>query len=275
MLMPSLESDPRLLHLLARYQRGAATPRVAAEHFRYVFNFDARAVLSSIAAPTLVLHRTSYPIVGIEHGQYLAEHITNARLIEFPGREATFILSREADMPFDSILEFLTGMPADSDSDRALATVLFCDIVGSTERAADLGDVAWRRLLDRYFALVRNEVTRSGGREIDTAGDGFFAAFDRPTRAIRCAVAIRDTVGELDLQVRCGLHTAECMFTGGRLSGIAVHIGARVAAAAAPSEVWLTETVKNLVAGSGIRFSGRGTHALKGVPGEWPLYAAP
>ena len=211
-------------------------------------------------------------LTSIEQARYLAEKIQGARLVELPGDDHAYSVG-DADAIFGEIEEFLTGARHDAEPDRVLATVLFTDIVRSTERAAELGDRRWRDLLEAYYSLARRQLGRFRGRELDTAGDGFFAAFDGPARAVRCAAAIRDGSRALSLDVRAGVHTGECELMGEKLGGIAVHIGARVAALASPGEVLVTSTVKDLVAGSGIRFEDRGAPPLKGLPGDWHLYA--
>jgi class 3 adenylate cyclase len=233
---------------------------------------DVRSVLPAIQVPTLVLHRTGDRDSRWQEGRYIADHIRGARFVELEGEDHSPVV--DADQIVDEVEEFLTGVRRGPEPDRVLATVLFTDIVGSTERASALGDQRWRELLERHHALVRRELGRFQGREIDTAGDGFLATFDGPARAIRCAGTIGRALGELGLEVRAGLHTGECELLGDKVTGVAVHTGARVAAQAAPGEVLVSQTVKDLVAGSGIEFEERGTHVLKGVPGEWRLYAA-
>jgi len=262
------------VRMSARLLRGAATPRQAAAHFGYLFDFDARPVLPSINVPTIVLHRVGQKLLPLEHGRYIAEHIPGARLVELPGTEVTSLFSANDSMDaVHALVEFVTGNPPDSEPNRALVTVLFCDIVDSTRLAVELSDAGWHDLLDKFYSLVRAELARHGGHEVDTAGDGFFMSFERPTRAIRCATAICDAVQSLDLRVRCGVHTGECTSAGGRLTGTAVHIGARIVSAASPGEVWVSETVKALAMGSGITFQDRGVHELKGVPDKWALFA--
>jgi class 3 adenylate cyclase len=270
--MPSLEVDKAFSRWAAKFQRAAVTPRMAATYFRYVLGLDARWVLPLIRVPTLVLHRTDYALLAVQHGRYLAEHIADARLIEIPGRDGYFF-AEAADEVLDHIEEFLTGVRRRAASDSVLATVLFTDMVGATERAVALGDRAWRDLLDRHHVLVRQQLARFRGREIDTTGDGFLVAFDGPTRAIHCAAGIRDAVRALGMETRAGLHAGECELIGDKVGGIAVHTAARVMAEAAPGEILVSSTVKDLVAGSGIRFRPRGVHALRGVPGAWALFA--
>ena len=238
-------------------------------------DIDVRHVLGSIHIPTLVLHRLEDHI-PIDNARFLAREITGARLVELPGGpHLTFLGDWEALVrEIESFLVPLAAVPDDEpETESVLATVLFTDIVGSTAKAASVGDRAWRELLDRHHSAIRAQLARFRGRELDTAGDGFFASFDGPARAIRCACAIRGAIGEFDLEVRAGLHTGECEVLDGKVAGIAVSIGARVAAQAGPGEVLVSQTVKDLVAGSGIGFESRGVAELKGVPGEWRLYA--
>jgi class 3 adenylate cyclase len=231
---------------------------------------DVREILPTIQVPTLVLHRTGDLDSKVEEGRYIAGRIPGARFLELPGDNHVPWI--DADQVVDEIEEFLTGVRPAPETDRVLATVLFTDIVGSTAKAAELGDRRWRELLAEHHTRVRRQLVRFRGRELDTAGDGFFASFDGPARAIRCACAIVDSVRGLGLDVRAGLHTGECEQLEGKVGGIAVHIGARVAAQAQPGEVVVSRTVKDLVAGSGIDFRERGSAQLKGVPGEWQLF---
>ena len=271
-IAPSVARDPRFRQWFGRYQRLSMGPTQAANGYRNQFRFDVRAILRAIRVPTLVLHRKENTYIRPDNGRYLAERIAGAKFVEVPGRDHLFHVG-ETGVILDSIEEFLTGRHETTEEDRVLATVLFADIVGSTERAAELGDRRWRDLLEGYYGLARREVAHFRGREIDTAGDGFFAAFDGPARAIRSACAIRDGAEGIGLAVRAGLHTGECEKVGEKVGGLAVHIGARVAGHAQPGEVLASGTVRDLVAGSGIRFAERGRYALKGVPGEWTLYA--
>src|SRR6266498_4017267 len=215
--------------------------------------------------PTLIMHRTGDKDSRVEEGRYIAEHIPGARFVELPGADHLPWIG-DQDSLLDEVAEFLTGVRPVHGPDRVLATVVFTDIVGSTERAAALGDRAWRDLLERHHEIVRAELGRFRGREIDTAGDGFLAAFDGPARAVQAAEAISDKVRLMGLDIRAGLHTGECEIAGSKLAGIAIHIGARVAALAGAGEVLVSNTIKDLVAGSGVMFEDRGTHILKGVP---------
>jgi class 3 adenylate cyclase len=239
---------------------------------------DVRHVLSAVRVPTLVLRGADDTIVSRDVAHYMTSRIPAARFVEIPGAGHLALGGDSAMLIADEVERFLTevweaGGWAQAEPERVLATVLFTDIVGSTERAAVLGDRAWRELLERHHALIRRELVRFRGAELDVAGDGFFARFDGPARAIRCACAISESVRELGLQVRAGLHTGECELVDGKVGGIAVHIGARVAKEAQPGEVFVSSTVKDLVAGSGIAFEERGATDLKGVPGDWRLYA--
>lgn len=269
---PSTAADQEALRFQARYLRASVTPRVAVAQNRYTDAFDARFSLPLIQAPTLVVHNHS-AIIPIDHGRFLAEHIPGARFIEFPGADLGLGFTESADEVLDLVEEFLTGHRRTQPTDRVLATVLFTDVVGSTERAAQLGDHRWKELLDRLDRTAQGEVEKFGGRLINTTGDGHLATFDGPGRAIRCARSLIDAVRGLGVEIRVGLHTGECELRGADVGGIAVHIGARVAALARPSEVLVSRTVTDLVAGSGIEFDDRGEHALKGVPGEWRLFA--
>jgi class 3 adenylate cyclase len=257
----------------ARYERQVASPIVARKMLRLMAELDVRHVLPSIRTPTLIVHHAGDSAFPPEHGRYLAEHIPGARLVVVPGRNLYPIFDDWREI-FDEVREFLTGTRGESlDQDRVLATVLFTDIVGSTERAAAIGDRAWKELLQAHHTIVRRELGRFKGREIDTAGDGFLATFDGPARGIRCAEAIRDGLRAIGLEIRAGLHTGEVEIMESNIGGIAVHIGARVSSLAGPSEVLVSRTVTDLVAGSGIEFDDRGAHTLKGVPGEWRLFA--
>jgi class 3 adenylate cyclase/alpha-beta hydrolase superfamily lysophospholipase len=269
---PSMRHDEAFGRRWARLLRAAASPAAAVALYRMNIEIDVRHVLPAVRVPTLLLHRTGDRVMDVGGSRYIAQQIPGAKLVELPGDDHVYWLGNwEAIV--GEIEEFLTGVRHIAESDRVLSTVLFTDIVESTERVAVLGDTRWRDLLASHHGVMRRELARFRGREVDTAGDGFFATFDGPARAIRCACAAVDAVRELGLQIRAGLHTGECELMGDRFGGIAVHIGARVAGLADPGEVLVSSTVKDLVAGSGLRFADRGTHRLKGVPGEWRLFS--
>jgi pimeloyl-ACP methyl ester carboxylesterase len=264
-------ADEALTNWWRARARAAASPGAARDLILMNSQIDVRNVLPTIGVPTLVIHRSGDRDSRPEEGRYIAERIPGARFVELAGdAHAPFI---DSDQILDEVETFLTGREPVPQPDRVLATVLFTDIVGSTAKAAELGDSRWRELLGQHHALIRRQLERFQGYELDTAGDGFFARFDGPARAIRCACAISAAVRGLGLQIRAGLHTGECEVMDGKVGGIAVHIGARVAQAAAPSEVLVSNTVKDLVAGSGIEFRDRGIAELKGVPGEFRLFA--
>jgi pimeloyl-ACP methyl ester carboxylesterase len=271
---PSLCNDKAFVQWFGRLERAAASPGAILALFRADYEIDVRHVLPSIRMPTLILHRKGDSTVPVAAGQYLAENISGARYVELPG-EDHLIQALDQDLLdrlLDEIEEFITGTRRRPDPDRVLATVMFTDIVRSTERAAEMGDLRWRVLLNDYYVAVRKELTVFRGREVNNAGDGLLATFDGPNRAIRCACSVRERLRPLGLEVRSGLHTGECELIGDDVGGIAVHIAARVAATAEPDEVLVSSTVRDLVAGSGLRFADRGMHALKGVPGEWRLF---
>jgi len=257
---------------MAAYLRAAASPGAVRAVMQMNREIDVRTVLPTVRVPTLILHRIGDLNIRIEQARYMAERIPGARLVELPGDDHVPWVG-DSDFVLDEAEEFLTGTRHRPEPDRVLATVLFTDIVGATQKAADLGDRRWRELLEEHHSVVRRELGRFRGREIDTTGDGFLAAFDGPARAVRCARAAIDSVRPLGLSIRAGLHTGECEVIDEKLSGIAVHIGARVAALAAPEEILVSSTVRDLVAGSGLRFRERGIHVLRGVPGEWHLFA--
>ena len=269
-LAPS--ADGAFKRRLATYLRRSASPGAAVALLRMNTEIDTRAVLPTIRVPTLVIHRTGDLDANVEEGRWIASQIPGARFVELAGADHLPWVG-DQDAVLDEVQEFLTGVRPSPEPGRVLATVLFTDIVGSTERASELGDRRWRELLEQHHAVVRRQLERYQGQEVDTAGDGFLATFDGPARAIRCARAIGGALRELGLDVRAGLHTGECELLGEKVAGVAVHTGARVAAHAQPGEVLVSQTVKDLVAGSGIEFEERGTHVLKGVPGEWRLYA--
>jgi class 3 adenylate cyclase len=265
--------DPVRRDALARLFRSSVTPRTAAAQYDYLLrNLDVRPMLPLLRMPTLVLSADNPNFLPIAHGRYVAEHIEGSKFVTLPGDD--MLIFRQRDLIFDEVAEFLTGTRPVTDIDRILVTVLFTDIVGSTERAAALGDQRWRSLLDRHDQVVREQLRIFRGREINTTGDGFVASFDGPARAIRCGCAIVDAARALDIELRVGLHTGECEVRGDDLGGLAVHIAARIGSLASPSEVLVSGTVKDLVVGSGIEFSDRGEQVLKGVPGSWKLYAA-
>ncbi|MGZ4212787.1 MAG: adenylate/guanylate cyclase domain-containing protein [Actinomycetota bacterium] len=264
--------DPSFKTWWARFERLVATPGAYEELAQIFTPLDVRQVLPHIQAPTLVLHRAGDRIVNSAQGRAVAEAIHGARFVELPGEDHIPFLGN-TDVLVDEVEEFLTGVRPAPKTDRILATVLFTDIVGSTERASAMGDKPWRDLLQRHHAAVRIELQRFHGREVDTAGDGFFATFDGPARGIRCAEAIRESLRGIGLEIRSGLHTGEVEIIGDKISGIAVHIGARIAARAEAGEILTSSTVKDLVAGSGLTFEDRGSHQLKGVPDEWRLFA--
>ena len=268
----SLANDAEFRAQWGRFQRQAASPGAAVAVMRMAYELDTRSILPAIRVPTLILHNDQDRMIPAQHGRFIAQHITGANYVELPGVDHLFFTAN-ADAFLDRMEEFLTGGIQAADAERVLATIMFADIVGSTERAAQVGDARWRSLLEAYYGLARRQLEQFRGREIDTAGDGYFASFDGPARAVRCAQSIARGVRSLDLEVRAGVHTGECEIIGDKLGGIAVHIGARVAASAAPGEVVVSQTVKDLVAGSGLQFADRGNHSLKGVPGEWRLFA--
>ncbi len=262
---PSAADDAGMREKSARWERNGASPGAMVAVLKMIQAIDVRSILSTISVPTLVVHCTGDRAVPVEHGRYLAEHIPGARYIELPGDD--HLTLREGDHGvFDDIEEFLTGRRPEPEFDRVLKTVLFTDIVKSTERAVSMGDRRWH-------AAVRRELERFRGREVKATGDGFLACFDGPVRAIRCAQAITDGARTLGIEVRAGLHTGECETRGDDLAGIAVHIAARVASLAQAGEVLCSRTVTDLVAGSGIGFVDRGVHSLKGVPGTWQTFA--
>jgi class 3 adenylate cyclase len=270
---PSRVDDEPFVRNLEQYLRRSASPGAAAALLRMNSFIDVRDVLPTIRVPTLVLHRTGDHDVDVAEGRYLASKIPGAAFVELPG-DHHWISAGDPDEIADEIEEFLTGTRPVPELDRVLATVLFTDIVGSTERAVELGDRRWRDLLGTHDAAVRRALHRFRGREVDTAGDGFLATFDGPARAVRCAMSVGEAVRGLGVQIRAGVHTGECELDGSKVRGIAVHTGARIASLAGPGEVLVSQTVRDLVSGSGLAFQDRGTHELKGVPGEWRIYAA-
>jgi pimeloyl-ACP methyl ester carboxylesterase len=269
---PSMVKDESFRRWWGEYMRNGAGPGDAIRIVRMTAEIDVRHIVSSIRVPTLILHSVGDGSVDVGCARALAELMPAAKYVELPGPDHLPWLS-DADAIVDEIAEFLTGVRPHAEPDRILATVLFTDIVGATEKAASIGDRHWRDLLTAHHGTVRRSLQRFRGREIDTAGDGFLASFDGPARAVQCARTIAEEVRPLGIEIRAGLHTGECEVMGEKLGGIAVHIGARVASLAAPGEVLVSSTVKDLVAGSGLVFADHGTHALKGIPGEWRLFA--
>jgi class 3 adenylate cyclase len=272
LMNPDMPWNEEIRTLWARHNRLAGSPAAYTLVLPLSYEVDVRAVLPTIRVPTLVAHHADDLMIPPERGKYVADQIPNAKFVELPGRNMYhFVEPWRAS--FQEIAEFLTGHRTDVADDRVLATVLFTDIVESTRRAAEIGDRDWRALLDAHDAIVRVQLNRFRGREVSTSGDGFLAMFDGPQRAIRCAMAIRDAVQSLGIQVRAGLHTGECEVRGDDIGGIAVHIGARVSALAGPNDVLVSSTLRDLVIGSGLEFEDRGSHSLKGVPGEWRISA--
>lgn len=270
---PSLANDPKFREEFTKARRMSASPGAALAIARMTTEIDVRDVLPAIHVPTLILHRVSDRDVTVDNGRYLAAHIAGAKLKEFPDGDH-WVLTGDTGAILDEIEEFLTGVRHAPDLDRVLTTILFTDIVRSTERAAELGDHRWGELKTAHHALVRRELDRFRGREVDTAGDGFCAMFDGPARAVRCAAAIRDGVTQLGIQIRAGLHTGEVEVGRDGITGLAVHIAARIVSQAAPGEALVSSTVRDLVTGASIEFEDRGLHGLKGVPGEWRIFAA-
>lgn len=271
-LAPSLADDEQFREWHAQACRFAGTPASAVAWFRITMEIDIRDVLPAIRVPTLVIHRTDDRVVPVGAGRYLAEHIPDARLLELPGADH-YPFSGDFEPALEEIEEFLTGSRGHREPDRVLATMLFTDIVGSTERAVELGDRRWKELLAGHHRVVRAALTQHRGNEIRLTGDGFLATFDGPARAIRCAEVIRDGVRGLGLEIRAGLHTGEIELASSGVEGVAVHLGARVSSLAGAGEILVSSTVKDLVVGSGVSFEDRGAHTLRGVPGEWRVYA--
>jgi class 3 adenylate cyclase len=270
-MAPERAADVAFMERQARWERLSASPGAAVALYQLICEIDVRHLLPTVRVPTLILHREGDP-THAPRSRFLGRHIPGARMVELPGREYYPFLG-DQDTLLGEIEEFLTGTRSRPDVDRVLATVLFTDIVDATRTAVELGDEKWRELLESHHTLIRDEIKRFRGREVDTAGDGFLAAFEGPARAVRAAVAIVNRVRPLGLRVRAGIHTGECDVMDNKLSGVAVHTGARVASKAEPDEVLVSSTVKDLVAGSGLRFRDRGTFELKGIPGRWQLYS--
>ena len=270
--IPSRAGDERFRRWMAKVQRSIASPRTVHVFLRSMFEVDVRSLLPLVQAPTLVLHRRDFRLLPIEHGRYLAEHIPDARLVVLPGADGP-LTWEDPEVTLGHIEEFLTGVRGTVPATRVLATVLFTDIVASTERAAELGDRRWRELLQVHDDLGTRLVEQSGGRVVKSTGDGLLATFDGPGRAIAGAVALRDQLADIDVQIRAGLHAGEVELRGDDVGGIAVHIAARIMAEAGPGEVVVSRTVRDLVAGSDRHLEDRGTHRLKGVAGDWQLFA--
>jgi pimeloyl-ACP methyl ester carboxylesterase len=272
-MAPSVASDERVKEWWIRFTHASASPSAMRALVEMNFLIDVRSILPTIRVPTLVLHVAEDLAVPIDIGRYLAERIPDAGFVELPGTDHIPVWEGSDPMAAE-IQEFLTGVRPSPESDRVLATVLFTDIVGSTEKAAEIGDAMWRKLIDHHDQIVRMQLESFRGREVNTAGDGFIATFDGPARGVRCAKAIADQIRSLGIEVRTGLHTGEVELRNDDIGGIAVHIAARVASQAGAGETLVSRTVVDLVTGSGIDFEDRGVVALKGVPGEWTLFAA-
>jgi class 3 adenylate cyclase len=269
---PSMAGDERFTAWYRRWERLSSTPNAAAATLRWAGEIDLAPILPAVQAPTLILHRQDVQLFDLDAVHEVATRMQRARCVELPGSDVLVFVG-DSDAVLDEIEEFLTGRHPTADTNRTLATVMFTDIVGSTEKAEEVGDLRWRYLLDDHHLRVRRQLERFRGVEVDTAGDGFFAIFDGPARAIQCACAVRDAVREIGLEIRAGLHTGEVERRSSGITGLAVHVGARVASLASASEVLVTSTVQMLVLGSGIRFANRGSHVLKGVTEPWQLFA--
>jgi class 3 adenylate cyclase/alpha-beta hydrolase superfamily lysophospholipase len=272
-IAPSLASDPAYIEWFGKLERLTSAPGLMRRQMEAMNETDVRAILPQVRVPTLVLSRSGTDFYDEGHARYVAERIPDARLLELPGRDI-FVAGGDVEALVSELEEFFTGARRERPPERVLATVMFTDIVGSTRRAAELGDARWRQLLDRHNELVRRHLARHQGREVKTIGDGFLATFDGPARGVRCATEIADEVRRLGIEIRAGLHTGECEVVGNDVAGMAVNIGARVSSLAGPGEVLVSGTVKDLVFGSGLEFADRGEHELKGVPGVWRLYEA-
>ena len=272
MFAPTMKDDLALKEWWGKFERLGGSPGAAKKIMHLNSQIDITDILPTVNVPTLVIHRKDDVTVNVEGGRLLAERIPNAKYVELSGVDHLPMVGENPNQILDEMAQFLTGEWQPIETERILATVLFTDIVDSTKLAAEMGDQRWRDLLERHHSLVRGELNRFRGQEVDTAGDGFFATFDGPARGIHCACAIRNSVSSLGITIRVGLHTGECEVMGDKVSGIAVHIGARVMNKADPGEVLVSSTVKDLVAGSGLHFNDRGKYALKGIPGEWRLF---
>jgi class 3 adenylate cyclase len=269
---PSLAADAAAMRNLARLERMAMSPGTARKLFGLLAQTDVRHLLPAIRVPTLILHRAEDQPVRVGHARYLAERIGGAKYVELPGNDH-MPFAGDGDALLAEVREFLTGERTAPESDRILTTILFCDIADSTRRATELGDREWKQLLSRFYALADDKLHFFRGRKLDTAGDGLFAAFDGPARAVRCGAALVEAVQPLGVQLRVGVHTGECEVLGDKYSGIAVHLGARVASAADPSQVLVSSTVRDLVVGSGLQFEDLGPRTLKGMPDQWRLFS--
>ncbi|HVF54246.1 MAG TPA: adenylate/guanylate cyclase domain-containing protein [Actinomycetota bacterium] len=271
--VPSMAGDEAFAHWYAKFQRSSCSPKAVAAYTQHLFQLDVRDALASIQAPTLVMHRSQHAFFGIEQGRYLADRIPNAKFTELPGGDI-LLYTEGSDKILNEIEEFLTGAGHQAEPDRSLATVLFTDMVGSTERATQMGDRRWRELLERFETTSRNHVSRFGGRLVEMTGDGALATFETPGQALRCAFALHRGVAPHGVKIRAGVHTGEIENRGAQIGGIAVHLAARVLSKADAEEVVCTRTVKDLVAGSGFSFESRGHHPLKGLDEEWELFSA-
>jgi class 3 adenylate cyclase len=272
-LAPSRAGDERFSQQLARLQRLSVRPGAMGHYYRQTMEADVTNLLHKIRSPTLVINRTGNRIMPVELSVELAEAINGARIVVLPGTDH-LIFSQDVDGLVDEVEEFLIGTRMGADSDRMLASLLFTDIVDSTRLAAEMGDRRWRDVLDQHHALIRREFERFGGREVSTTGDGFFASFDRPAAAVRCALAVAEQLPSLGVRIRAGVHTGEVEIRGSDLGGLAVHIAARIAETARESEVLVSSTVNELLAGSGVQFEDRGEREPKGIPETWRLYRA-
>jgi class 3 adenylate cyclase len=273
MLWPELGENPEWIRQFARWMQRTSAPGDAVAFIRADLEMDVRDVLPAIRVPTLFINRADNQAAPIEETRFLASRVPGARLVELPGSNHPWVSPDHPEIVAEVERFVRTLTEEEAELDRVLATILFTDIVGSTERVVEIGDRRWRELIQAHHDLVRSFLARFRGREVDTAGDGFLATFDGPARAVRCASMIADSVRSLGLEVRAGIHTGECEVADGKIRGVAVHVGARVAALAAPGEVVVSSTVKDLVAGSGLSFEDRGIHELKGIPGRWQVYA--
>ena len=271
-MAPSSVEDPAAMEGFLRFQRYAATPAMMAQLYAMYIDVDVRSVLPAIHTPTLVLHRRGDRAVNRRAGEWIASHIDGAKYVELPGQDHS-LFAGDTDALIDEVEEFLTGVRRGAEVDRVLATVMFTDIVGSTEKASELGDRRWRELLEQQVTVLRRELARFRGREIKQIGDGCLATFDGPARAIRCGLAMIQSVKALGVDIRVGLHTGEVEMMDDDIGGIAVHIASRIGSMAETARVFTSGTVKDLVAGSGISFEDRGTHVLKGIPDEWRVFA--